>query len=87
MLVISRKQHETITIVTVPEAGAPVADSGDQDVVEIRLIEIKRNRVRLAIKAPSRFLIWRGVRPKAGADDPAPEFVADVPEAGRGTQF
>ena len=66
MLVLSRKMNESIEIH--PADGlddTPLRELFADGGIEIKLIRIDRNRVRVAIDAPPAFRIWRGKRKEA----------------------
>lgn len=72
MLVISRKQNETITIEPAADVDPDLTlkEAFAQGAIEIRLVQVGGRKVRLAIAAPAEMKIWRGSR-RDGAGDAA----------------
>jgi hypothetical protein len=74
MLVISRRENEAITIE--PARGLDpeltLREAFRQGAIEIRLIRINGNRVRLAISAPAEMKIWRGAHNADGSTEHDP---------------
>ena len=67
MLIVTRKADESITIEPLDgiDPEMTLGEAFRNGPIEIRLIRINRSRVRLAIEAPSEFLVWRGRRQEA----------------------
>ena len=62
MLIVTRKTNETITIepVTGLDPASKFSEAFASSAIEIRLVHIGGNRVRVAIEAPPQLDIWRG---------------------------
>ena len=74
MLIVSRKMNEIITIEPIdPLDYSTLADVFEHGSIEIRLVEIRGSRVRIAIQAPTELRIWRGPSPGSGASMPERE--------------
>lgn len=83
MLVISRRQNETITIEPIEglDPAMTLEQAFEDGPIEIRLVHVSSSKVRLAIEAPQELRIWRGFQidvgstgsPGAEADEAATE--------------
>lgn len=72
MLIIKRKAQDIITIAPLEgmDLSRPISDLFEDGVIEIKLLEVGRRQVKVAIDAPSQLQIWRGRRePGAGQDE------------------
>lgn len=65
MLIIKRKTDESITIEPVEgmDTSQTIGELFTDGAIEIRLLEVGHNAVKVAIDAPSQLRIWRGKRP------------------------
>lgn len=64
MLIIKRKAQDVITIAPTDDfdLDRPVRELFEGGVVEIKLLEVGRRQVKIAIDAPRNLQIWRGYR-------------------------
>lgn len=64
MLIIKRKAQEVITIAPVEgmDTSLPISEIFGSGVIEIKLLEVGRRQVKVAIEAPPQLQIWRGHR-------------------------
>ena len=62
MLIIKRKAQDVITIAPLDgfDSSRPVHELFENGVIEIKLLEVGRKQVKVAIDAPSQLQIWRG---------------------------
>ena len=62
MLIIKRKAQDIITIAPVEgmDTSLPISEIFGSGVIEIKLLEIGRRQVKVAIEAPPQLQIWRG---------------------------
>ena len=80
MLIIKRKAQDIITIAPMDgfDTSRPIQDLFEGGVIEIKLLEVGRRQVKVAIDAPQNLQIWRGRKDAQpddtphGSDDPAP---------------
>lgn len=91
MLIIKRKAQDIITIAPHEEMdlSRPISDLFENGVIEIKMLEVGRRQVKVAIDAPAQLQIWRGRRdplPQAAAENDAQE-VADDGERERVGEF
>lgn len=80
MLIIKRKAQDIITIAPLEgmDLSRPISDLFEDGVIEIKLLEVGRRQVKVAIDAPPQLQIWRGRRePDAGQDETEDEPVDD----------
>lgn len=65
MLVIQRRSDETITITPQDDAdlSLTLGELFASGSIEVRLLEVGKTRVTVAIDAPPQLKIWRGKRP------------------------
>jgi sRNA-binding carbon storage regulator CsrA len=68
MLIIKRKAKEMITIEPVrgSNTNTTVQELFTSGAIEITLLEVCKNQVKLAISAPTDLQIWRGKAPNEG---------------------
>ncbi|HVY64603.1 MAG TPA: carbon storage regulator [Gammaproteobacteria bacterium] len=75
MLVITRRENESITIVLADgvDPDLTLRDAFRQGPIEVRVVHVSGGRVRIAVSAPPELKIWRGpyrtercLRPDAG---------------------
>lgn len=73
MLIIKRKAQDIITISPVEgmDTSLPISEIFDHGPIEIKLLEVGRRQVKVAIDAPPLLQIWRGR--KETADSPVDE--------------
>jgi len=73
MLIIKRKAQDIITISPVEgmDTSLPISEIFDHGPIEIKLLEVGRRQVKVAIDAPPLLQIWRGR--KEPTDSPADE--------------
>lgn len=62
MLIIKRKAQEVITIAPTEDldTSRPISDLFENGPIEIKLLEVGRRQVKVAIDAPRLLQIWRG---------------------------
>lgn len=62
MLIIKRKAQEVITIAPLEgiDTSKTIAELFEDGVIEIKLLEVGRRQVKIAIDAPRQLQIWRG---------------------------
>jgi sRNA-binding carbon storage regulator CsrA len=82
MLIIKRKALDVITIAPIDgmDTSRPISEIFDNQVIEIKLLEVGRKQVKVAIDAPPLLQIWRGHK-GAGADNDAREAADSGDEA------
>ena len=79
MLIIKRKAQDIITIAPLEgiDTSLPISEIFNGGVIEIKLLEVGRRQVKVAIDAPPQLQIWRGRKePQASEDNNATEDVA-----------
>ena len=64
MLIVTRKTDESITIEPLDgvDPQMTLGEAFRDGPIEVKLVRINRSRVRLAVKAPAEFQVWRGHR-------------------------
>lgn len=79
MLIIKRKAQDIITIA--PKEGMdtslPISEIFKDGVIEIKLLEVGRRQVKVAIDAPPQLQIWRGKINSNTRDSEASDEVDD----------
>jgi sRNA-binding carbon storage regulator CsrA len=79
MLIIKRKAQDIITIAPLEgiDTSLPISEIFNGGVIEIKLLEVGRRQVKVAIDAPPQLQIWRGRKePQSSEDNNATEDVA-----------
>lgn len=74
MLIIKRKAQDIITIAPMDgfDTSRPISDLFEGGVIEIKLLEVGRRQVKVAIDAPQNLQIWRGRKDSPSDDTPPP---------------
>ena len=82
MLIVNRKTNETITIEPVAglDPATKFSEAFESGAIEIRLVHIGGNCVRVAIEAPPQLDIWRGTH--ASPVEPTSDRVPDSEDRG-----
>lgn len=62
MLIVTRRVNETITIDAAEglDRSMPISEAFRDGAIEIKLLHIAGQRVRVAVEAPRQLRIWRG---------------------------
>lgn len=94
MLIIKRKAQDIITISPIEglDTSLPISEIFGEGPIEIKLLEVGRRQVKVAIDAPPLLQIWRGRKEPADSNaagasnqatsEPPVESVADAVAAG-----
>ncbi|MEQ8206444.1 MAG: carbon storage regulator [Woeseia sp.] len=81
MLIIKRKAQDIITISPVEgmDTSLPISEIFGHGPIEIKLLEVGRRQVKVAIDAPPLLQIWRGRKDTANspADEPAAQAAGE----------
>ncbi len=79
MLIIKRKAQDIITIAPVEgiDTSQPISEIFKEGVIEIKLLEVGRRQVKVAIDAPPLLQIWRGKKETSASNAEAPEMIDD----------
>ena len=79
MLIIKRKAQDIITIAPVEgvDTSLPISEIFKDGVIEIKLLEVGRRQVKVAIDAPSLLQIWRGKKESSAPVADGPENIDD----------
>lgn len=83
MLIIKRKAQDVITIAPAEgmDLNRPISDLFEGGIIEIKMLEVGRRQVKVAIDAPKNLQIWRGYRDPAADDEPDALDAAVLPAA------
>ena len=78
MLIIKRKAQDIITIAPLEgiDTSLPISEIFNGGVIEIKLLEVGRRQVKVAIDAPPQLQIWRGRKEPEASDDKTADDVA-----------
>jgi len=82
MLIIKRKAQDVITIAPAEgmDLNRPISDLFEGGIIEIKMLEVGRRQVKVAIDATNNLQIWRGYR-DARSEDESPAIDPAVPAA------
>jgi sRNA-binding carbon storage regulator CsrA len=83
MLVVSRKEHESICIEPAEglDPSMTLREAFADGRIMVKLVHVGHRRVRLAIEAPPHLKVTRGAAPTVDAATPAADTLAAGPHA------